>query len=42
MEFKDLTEKEQRLVVDYKYDLFRDKVIILKVLMLVRKTIGLI
>ena len=30
MEFKDLTEKEQKLVVDYKYDLFRDKVIVLK------------
>ena len=30
MEFKDLTEKEQKLVVDYKYDLFRDKVIALK------------
>ena len=30
MGFKDLTEKEQKLVVDYKYDLFRDKVIVLK------------
>ena len=30
MEFKDLTEKEQKLVVDYKYDLFRDKAIKLK------------
>jgi hypothetical protein len=30
MEFKDLKEKEQKLVVDYKYDLFRDKVIVLK------------
>ena len=30
MQFKDLTEKEQKLVVDYKYDLFRDKVIVLK------------
>lgn len=30
MEFKDLTEREQKLVVDYNYDLFRDKVILLK------------
>jgi hypothetical protein len=30
MEFKDLSENEQKLVVDYKYDLFRDKVIALK------------
>ncbi|MBC8266305.1 MAG: hypothetical protein H8E84_05005 [Flavobacteriales bacterium] len=30
MKFKNLSEKEQKLVVDYKYDLFRDKVIVLK------------
>ena len=30
MEFKDLSEKEQKLVVDCKYDLLRDKCIILK------------
>lgn len=27
MEFKDLTQKEQELVITYKYDLFRDKCI---------------
>ena len=30
MEFNDLSEKEQKLVVSYKYDLLRDKAIILK------------
>jgi len=30
MDFKDLKEKEQKLAVDYKYDLFRDLVIIMK------------
>ena len=30
MEFKDLSEKEQKLVVSYKYDQFRDKCIKLK------------
>jgi|TARA_B110000211_G_scaffold69395_1_gene80132 hypothetical protein len=30
MEIKDLSEKEQKLVVSYKYDLLRDKAIILK------------
>jgi len=30
MEFKDLSEKEQKLVVSCKYDLFRDKAIKLK------------
>tara|TARA_B000000475_G_C15737850_1_gene341491 strand:+ start:38 stop:469 length:432 start_codon:yes stop_codon:yes gene_type:complete len=30
MEFKDLTEQEQKLVFLYKYDLFRDKVIVMK------------
>jgi hypothetical protein len=30
MKFKDLSEKEQKLVVSYKYDLLRDKAIILQ------------
>ena len=30
MDFKDLNEKEQKLAVEYKYDLFRDLVIIMK------------
>ena len=30
MEIKDLSEKEQKLVVSYKYDLLRDKAIILQ------------
>ena len=30
MEIKDLSEKDQKLVVSYKYDLFRDKAIKLK------------